>query len=88
MLKAAAYVSYPVFREQHGTPQSEEEAGEVNSEYFAGAPENLNTRLVMMAEGNHAYPYRTRPLSLPAPMVLGPKGPGRVGRCQAYDMGP
>jgi hypothetical protein len=39
--------------------------------------------LVMMAEGNHAYPSRTRPLSLPAPMVLGPQGPGRVGRCQA-----
>ncbi|MBU7315566.1 hypothetical protein KQX66_07830, partial [Paenibacillus sp. SM 69] len=25
----------------------------------------------------------TRPLSLPAPMVLGPQGPGRVGRRQA-----
>ncbi|MGY3387038.1 hypothetical protein ACVWZB_004995, partial [Paenibacillus polymyxa] len=23
------------------------------------------------------------PLSPPAPMVLGPQGPGRVGRCQA-----
>ena len=39
--------------------------------------------LVMMAEGTHAYPYRTQPLSPPAPMVLGPQGPGRVGRCQA-----
>ncbi|OME31281.1 hypothetical protein BSK58_29310, partial [Paenibacillus odorifer] len=28
---------------------------------------------------------RTRPLSPPAPMVLGPKGPGRVGRCQAHE---
>ncbi len=37
----------------------------------------------MMAEGNHTFPSRTRPLSPPAPMVLGPKGPGRVGRCQA-----
>jgi hypothetical protein len=36
-----------------------------------------------MAEGNHAFPYRTRPLSPPAPMVLGPQGPGRVGRRQA-----
>ncbi len=36
-----------------------------------------------MAEGNHAYPSRTRTLSLPAPMVLGPQGPGRVGRRQA-----
>src|SRR3954447_4281251 len=42
-----------------------------------------STRLVAMAEGNHAYPSRTRPLSPPAPMVLGPQGPGRVGRCQA-----
>ncbi len=39
--------------------------------------------LVMMAEGKHAYPSRTRPLSPPAPMVLGPQGPGRVGRRQA-----
>src|SRR5690606_34467273 len=42
-----------------------------------------NSGLVTMAEGNHAYPSRTRPLSLPAPMVRGPRGPGRVGRCQA-----
>ena len=42
----------------------------------------LNIRLVAIAEGFHAYPYRTRPLSLPAPMVLGPKGP-RVGGRQA-----
>ena len=40
-------------------------------------------RLVMMAEGTHSFPYRTRPLSPPAPMVLAPKGAGRVGRCQA-----
>jgi hypothetical protein len=29
-------------------------------------------RLVMMAEGNHAFPSRTRPLSPPASMVLEP----------------
>src|SRR5690606_37090986 len=40
-------------------------------------------RLVAMAEGNHTFPSRTRPLSPPAPMVLGPQGPGRVGRRQA-----
>ena len=40
-------------------------------------------RLVMMAEGNHTFPSRTRLLSPPAPMVLGPQGPGRVGRRQA-----
>ena len=46
-------------------------------------PRAERQRLVAMAEGNHAYPSRTRPLSPPAPMVLGPQGPGRVGRCQA-----
>src|SRR5690606_37040875 len=40
-----------------------------------------------MAEGNQAFPSRTRPLSPPAPMVLGPQGPGRVGRCQANRAG-
>src|SRR5690606_20349242 len=40
-------------------------------------------RLVMMAKGTHAFPSRTRLLSPSAPMVLGPQGPGRVGRCQA-----
>src|SRR5690606_40293196 len=30
----------------------------------------VNIRLVAIAEGNHAYPSRTRPLSPPAPMVL------------------
>ena len=40
-------------------------------------------RLVMMAEGSHAFPSRTRPLSPPAPMVLDPQGSGRVGRRQA-----
>jgi hypothetical protein len=43
----------------------------------------VNARLVAIAEGFHTYPSRTRPLSPPAPMVLGPKGPGRVGRRQA-----
>ena len=35
---------------------------------------------VAIAEGSHPFPFRTRKLSLPAPMVLGPSGPGRVGR--------
>ena len=39
--------------------------------------------LVAMAEGKHPYPSRTRRLSPPALMVLGPQGPGRVSRCQA-----
>ncbi len=33
-----------------------------------------------MAEGSHPYPFRTRKLSPPAPMVLGGRLPGRVGR--------
>ena len=41
--------------------------------------------LVAIAEGFHTYPSRTRPLSPPAPMVLGPQGPGRVGRRQAQE---
>jgi hypothetical protein len=36
-----------------------------------------------MAEGTHAFPSRTRPLSPPASMVLEPQGSGRVERCQA-----
>ena len=45
-----------------------------------------NSCLVMMAEGTHPFPSRTRRLSPPAPMVLGPQGPGRVGRCQASEL--
>jgi hypothetical protein len=33
-----------------------------------------------MARGKHLFPFRTEQLSPSAPMVLGPKGPGRVGR--------
>src|ERR1700704_6311617 len=33
-----------------------------------------------MARGKHLFPFRTEPLSPSAPMVLGPQGPGRVGR--------
>src|SRR5262245_18806486 len=33
-----------------------------------------------MAAGSHPFPFRTRKLSLPAPMVLGGRLPGRVGR--------
>src|SRR3954453_14319809 len=35
---------------------------------------------VAIARGKHLFPFRTEKLSLSAPMVLGPKGPGRVGR--------
>ena len=33
-----------------------------------------------MARGRHLFPFRTEQLSPSAPMVLGPQGPGRVGR--------
>ncbi len=33
-----------------------------------------------MAAGSHPFPFRTRKLSPPAPMVLGGRPPGRVGR--------
>ncbi len=35
---------------------------------------------VAMARGKHLFPFRTEKLSPSAPMVLGPQGPGRVGR--------
>ena len=35
---------------------------------------------VAMAGGKHLFPFRTEKLSPSAPMVLGPQGPGRVGR--------
>src|SRR5688500_18762466 len=35
---------------------------------------------VAIAWGKHLFPFRTEKLSPTAPMVLGPHGPGRVGR--------
>ena len=35
---------------------------------------------VAMAAESHPFPFRTRQLSPPAPMVLGGRPPGRVGR--------
>src|SRR5437762_9920920 len=35
---------------------------------------------VAIAAGSHPFPFRTRKLSLPAPMVLGDRSPWRVGR--------
>src|SRR6476659_7120221 len=39
---------------------------------------------VAMARGRHLFPFRTEQLSPSAPMVLGPQGPGRVGRRRLY----
>src|SRR5436189_818870 len=40
-----------------------------------------------MARGKHLFPFRTEQLSPSAPMVLGPQGPGRVGRRRLYVVG-
>ncbi len=37
-----------------------------------------------IARGKHLFPFRTEPLSLSAPMVLGGQPPGRVGRRQFF----
>ena len=39
-----------------------------------------------MAAGTHPFPFRTRQLSPPAPMVLGGHSPGRVGRRRVLSM--
>ena len=38
--------------------------------------------LAAMAAGFHPFPSRTRQLSPPAPMIVGPQGPSKVGRRQ------
>ena len=38
--------------------------------------------LVIMPEGFHPFPYRTRKLRPPGLMILGPQGPGKVSRRQ------
>ena len=35
-----------------------------------------------MAVRVHPFPSRTRKLSSLAPKILGPQGPGKIGRCQ------
>ena len=37
---------------------------------------------VAIPEGPHPFPYRTRKLSPPRPMLLLPRGSGKVGRCR------
>jgi hypothetical protein len=47
---------------------------------FEGPLEGSHRSPVAMARGKHLFPFRTEKLSPSAPMVLGPQGPGRVGR--------
>src|SRR3954466_11954809 len=43
-------------------------------------PAGLEQFPVALAWGKHLFPFRTEQLSPTAPMVLGLRGPGRVGR--------
>jgi hypothetical protein len=45
-----------------------------------GETHGLDKFPVAKARGKHLFPFRTEQLSPSAPMVLGPQGPGRVGR--------
>ena len=47
---------------------------------FEGPRRGSHRFPVAMARGKHLFPFRTEKLSPSAPMVLGLKGPGRVGR--------
>src|ERR1700684_3796077 len=50
-----------------------------------GAPSRRRIKfLAPMAAGSHPFPSRTRQLSPPAPMIVGPQGPSKVGRCQIF----
>src|SRR5436190_24176900 len=52
---------------------------------FSSAAEGRSRQIpVAMARGKHLFPFRTEQLSPSAPMVLGPQGPGRVGRCRIF----
>ena len=51
------------------------------------APSGLDKFPVAIAWGKHLFPFRTEQLSPTAPMVLGLKGPGRVGRRRSFTGG-
>src|SRR5688572_107570 len=55
------------------------EKGSINSTITTTFRSHLTT-LATRAQGPHPFPSRTRPLSPAAPMVLRPRGRGRVGR--------
>src|SRR5437868_4333591 len=46
--------------------------------------ENKHRFPVAIAAESHPFPFRTRKLSPPAPMVLGGRPPGRVGRRRIF----
>src|SRR5688572_1044807 len=49
-------------------------------DHHTSAVSFLHRSLATRAQGPHPFPFRTRPLSPAAPMVLRPRGRGRVGR--------
>ena len=53
-----------------------------------GAPPGLDKFPVAIAWGKHLFPFRTEQLSPSAPMVLGTRVPGRVGRRRFLFSGP
>src|SRR6266480_4941813 len=61
------------FASCHGLVRFSRSMGAV-SQFFGGE----------IASGKHLFPFRTEPLSLSAPMVLGGQPPGRVGRRRSY----
>ena len=46
---------------------------------------NESVYLVLLAEWSHPFSSRTRQLSTPALMILGPLWPGKVGQCRGYE---
>ena len=61
---------------------------ERSSPPWGRGPRGLDKFPVAMARGKHLFPFRTEPLSPSAPMVLGPQGPGRVGRRRFFYKSP
>ena len=49
-------------------------------------PSHLHRVSVAMAKGKHPAPFRTRKLSLSAPIVLQVGTCGRLGRCRTYNL--
>ena len=48
--------------------------------------DRVTALLVITAEGIHPFPFRTRPLSPPAPKVLGAQASGRIGHRQGLSL--
>lgn len=58
------------------------EGGNFDSAKMLGRSKEHSGILVMLSEGSHPFPYRTRSLSPLEPMIVG--FPAKVGSCQIY----